>query len=401
MAVRWKKYFAECKGKRAEGDKYGKVVQGGIKCSGKRGSYCPPNVPNPCGVWAIDFRDQHKKWRSITPSGFTKTDAKQAYNEIVRNISRGLFNLPILQKMPKVTLVEYSKKYLSQIKGSVPENTFINRQTAVSAIVRHIGSVEVSGLNVVMIQRFCTDVMQKDEIKASTMNQYCSVLRLILAMAVQEGVINANPMQGFKQLKVEETSKRILTDEEIKRILDESVLPMGWERMAVLIGIFTGLRLMDVMTLKWTPNVGFNNAMLTLTAQKTGRIVTMPLSSYLLGELKRYKETTSNTKEHLFYGGELNRIAETRFSRHFVRLFRRMGMSGVSFHNLRHTNATKVTEVIQDVSVASKLLGHADVSMTMQYIHKDLNTKKEAVEKFTEHVLSLGRYDTGTTVKTA
>ncbi|UJS16557.1 MAG: hypothetical protein L3J17_11625 [Candidatus Jettenia sp.] len=106
--------------------------------------------------------------------------------------------------------------------------------------------------------------------KASTVNQYCSILKLILDMAMQERVINTNPMQGFKRLKVNETSKRILTNEEIRTILDESILPIGSDCMAVLIGMFTGLRLMDVIGLEWS-NIDFNNAKITLIPQKTGR----------------------------------------------------------------------------------------------------------------------------------
>lgn len=400
MAVRWKKYHSACKGKRVEGDRYGKVIQGGVSCNGKRGKYCPEDVPSPCGGWSIEFRDQHGTWRSIVKPGFTKTEAKEAYQEIVRNVQRGLFDLPILQKMPKVTVEAYSRKYLEYIKGSVPENTFVNRQTAVNAIAKHLGGFEVSKLNAVLIQRFCTDIVQKDGAKASTVNQYCSVLRLILDMAVQERVVNSNPMQGVKRLKVDETRKRILTNEEIKRILDESVLPMGRERMAILIGMFTGLRLMDVMALKWS-NIDFQNATLTTIAQKTGRVVALPLSSYLVGELKKYKESAGDAKEHLFYDGEVNHKIAGECSNHFIRVFKKMGLSGVSFHLLRHTNATLITEVVQDVSVASKMLGHTNLNTTMTYVHRDLDDKKETVEKFTKHVLSLKEYELRTIYKTA
>jgi len=37
----------------------------------------------------------------------------------------------------------------------------------------------------------------------------------------------------------------------------------------------------------------------------------------------------------------------------------------------------------------------------MSYIHQDLDAKKEAVEKFTNHVLALTEYEPGTNVKTA
>ncbi len=399
MSVRWKKYHSACKGKRESGDRYGKV-SGGIKCEGRRGKYCPEDAPKDCGAWTVEFRDQHGIWKSIIKPGFTKTEAKEAYNEIVRSIQRGLFDLPILRKMPKVTVEAYSKRYLDHIKAGVPENTFVNRQTAVNAIIRHLGGVEVSKLNIVLVQCFCANCLEKDNAKASTVNQYCSILRLILDMAVQEKVIDNNPMKGWKRLKIDETSKRTLTDEEIKAILDESTLPMCWERVATRIGLFCGLRLMDVMTLKWS-NIDFNNSMLTVTPQKTGRVISLPLSSYLIGELKRYKTLVGNDKDCLFYDGEVNHKTEARFSRHFIKVFQGAGLTGISFHSLRHTNATKVTEVIRDVSIASRMLGHSNLNTTMTYIHQDLAAKKEAVEKFTSHILALTRYDPGTNVKTA
>lgn len=111
----------------------------------------PEDVPGTCGALAIEFRDQHGLWKGVIKPGFTKKQAKEEH--------------------------------------------------AVNAIVRHLGSLEVSRLNIVLIQRFCTDVMQKDNVKPSTVNQYCSVLRLMLEMAVQEKVIDTNPMQGFKRVK--------------------------------------------------------------------------------------------------------------------------------------------------------------------------------------------------------
>lgn len=401
MGVRYRKYFKQCKGKRNPGDRYGKVIQEGIDCEGKRSKHCPPGVPKdkPCGGWSIEFRDQHGTWKSIIKPSFTKTLALEAYNEIVRNIDRGLFDLPILQEAKKVTIEEYSKKYLEHIKGSVPENTYVSRHTAVRAITKHLGSFEVSKINIVLIQRFCTDVMQKDEVKASTVNQYCSVLRLILDMAVQERIITTNPMQEFKRLKVDETNKRILTNEEIKSILDESILPVGWERMAILIGMFTGLRLMDVITLKWS-DIDFNNSMLTIIQQKTGRVTTLPLSSYLVGELRKYKESIG-VGDCLFYGEGVNHYTHSKYSNHFIRLFKQLGIRNFSFHNLRHTNASKVVEIVQDVSIASRMLGHANLNTTMGYLHRDMESKRNAVEKFTNHVLGLTEYELSTKQKTA
>lgn len=188
-------------------------------------------------------------------------------------------------------------------------------------------------------------------------------------------------------------------NEEIRIILDESTLPIGWERIAILFGLFTGIRLMDIMTLKWS-NMDFINAMITLISQKTGRVTSLPLSSYLITELKKYRASVCNEKECLFHDGEVNHQTEVRFITQFIKVFRGLGLSDISFHNLRHTYASRVVEVSKDVSLASGMPGHANWNTTMTYIH-DLDVKKEAIGKFTSHILALTEHGPGTNVKTA
>ncbi len=75
MAVRFRKYFHQCKGKRTEGDRYGKVVVKGVECEGKRGKYCPGGVPMPCGAWAIDYRELNGRWVSKVFPGINNTNS--------------------------------------------------------------------------------------------------------------------------------------------------------------------------------------------------------------------------------------------------------------------------------------------------------------------------------------
>ena len=107
-----------------------------------------------------------------------------------------------------------------------------------------------------------------------------------------------------------------------------------------------------------------------------------------MGEFARYKESKTSGEDHLFYGGEISHQAGVKFSNHFIKLFQKIGIPGISFHCLRHTNATRLTEVIQDVSVTSKLLGHANLNTTTTYVQRGLDAQKEAVEKFANHVLA-------------
>ncbi len=86
MGVRFRKYFPQCKGKRNAGDKYGKVVEKGIECEGKRGKHCPEGVSLPCGAWAIDYRETDGRWVSKVFPGISRTEARERLEDIRSNI---------------------------------------------------------------------------------------------------------------------------------------------------------------------------------------------------------------------------------------------------------------------------------------------------------------------------
>ncbi|MFO0795411.1 MAG: hypothetical protein U0586_15270 [Candidatus Brocadiaceae bacterium] len=71
MAVRYRKYYNQCKA---------------VKCSGRRSKSCPetPRKVNgeykTCGVWCIEFFDDNKQWQSLTFKDVrNKTDAEKRF----------------------------------------------------------------------------------------------------------------------------------------------------------------------------------------------------------------------------------------------------------------------------------------------------------------------------------
>jgi site-specific recombinase XerD len=48
---------------------------------------------------------------------------------------------------------------------------------------------------------------------------------------------------------------------------------------------------------------------------------------------------------------------------------KRAGLSGVRFHDLRHTFASHLVMGGVDIRTVQELLGHKDISMTMRYSH--------------------------------
>jgi len=381
MAIRWRRYFPVCKGKRADGDRYGKVITKGIDCNGKSGTHCPENVPSPCGAWAIDYREQSGQWVSKVFPGISKTEAKELLEDIKSNIRRGMVGLPQAKKV--LTMSEYCEKYLKQVKGTTKENTFLNKERAVLAIKRHLGEYRLDKLTPFLMESFQANRVEKDGVSPATANIDLSALRSILNMAVREGLLNKNPCDGIKGMRVAyKAEKRSLSLEEIHILFNELA---GRDRIMCLISLFTGLRLSDVLSLRWE-HIDFNNALLTRVIAKTERQEAIPLSDTLLSALREYKATS--TGNCLFHEGKITHEIRVRYTGHFKYAFQKLRFKGTSFHTLRHSTATLLDTLGNDLTVTSKILGHSSIHITAgSYIHRDLNSKRDAIGKLERYIM--------------
>ena len=69
----------------------------------------------------------------------------------------------------------------------------------------------------------------------------------------------------------------------------------------------------------------------------------------------------------------------------FKAIAERCGFRDAHFHTLRHTFATRCIEVGFDVKSLSEILGHANVSITLnRYVHPSMELKQKNMDKLSE-----------------
>lgn len=69
----------------------------------------------------------------------------------------------------------------------------------------------------------------------------------------------------------------------------------------------------------------------------------------------------------------------------FKAIVERCGIQDVHFHTLRHTFATRCIEVGFDVKSLSEILGHANVSITLnRYVHPSMELKQKNMDKLSK-----------------
>lgn len=375
MAIRWKRYHSACKGKRAEGDNHGKVTQKGIDCKGRRGSHCPEGIPRDCGGWALEYRELDGRRVSKIFPGICKTEANELYEEMRSNVRRGMVGLPQIRKVP--TLAEYAETYMG-LNKTAKENTFMAKQRAVRVLIQYLGEYSLDKITAFIVEKFRMERKEKDGVKDSVINADTAILTHIFNTAVSAGLIGKNPCSQVRRLKVAQTKDRVLSQSEIALLLDKL---QGEDRLMVLTGLLTGLRLGGVLDLTWQ-DIDFSKGLIT-SSHKTGRIVSIPMSDYLSGELLKHKETNPGDK---VFG--INTVV-SKYSTYFSKLFKELGIHDFTFHGLRHTFSSLLqSDLGVGAVVVQGMTGHSSLGMLQKYSHTGLSNKQQAIQSLTDHVLN-------------
>ncbi len=384
MAVRWRKYHVACKGKRRDGDKYGAVVSKGVDCQGRRWKWCPPLpaelLGQACGGWSVAYRELDGRWVEKVFPGINKTQANEIYQEIMGNLRRNMFGLPNAKKIP--TLTEYAKTYLEVFRNA-KENTLAMKRRAVGVLVRYLGEYTLNQITPFIVEKFRIQRKEQDGVRDSVINIDVAILTHVFNTAVNAGIVDTNPCQKVKRLKVSQVKDRILSGDEIARILD---MPDGKDRLMILAALFTGMRLNEVLSLSWG-DIDFNKGIISVFQGKSGKSIEIPLSDCLKIALEAYRP--HSTDNRVFEARPITQRVVAGYSSHFSKLFKEMGICGFTFHNLRHTFASIMqAECNVGAVTVQGMTGHASLGMLQKYSHTGLDNKRVAIQALTDHVLN-------------
>lgn len=261
------------------------------------------------------------------------------------------------------TLNEAAVMHIERMRGKIRDGGMASYRSGLAVLSRHaIGNMPIENIKYLDIEKFINE-RKADGIKPWTVNRDIWVIKAVMKTAVKLGLIPHSPAYLVEREKTGEGDRRALTKEETRKLIDNTT---GTQRLKILLGLYTGLRLADILSLRWE-NIDFDNNEIRLTVRKTQRSLSVLLTE---GELKdtlsAYRCVSSD--DFLFYENltENSRVCE---SSNFSRLFKRLGIKDCTFHNLRHTFATISNEVFDIVTTAS-LLGHSTAQASIRYVHE-------------------------------
>jgi len=161
------------------------------------------------------------------------------------------------------------------------------------------------------------------------------------------------------------------------------------EESLILIGINLGLRVSELVTLKWRDVMHRNHVLPLLYLQKNStkgkRPRGVPINSKVSKAILRLHRSQKlvcslGPDNYLFSGGTKGHLSCRHINRLLYALFDRAGLGGkLSSHTLRKTFGTVLADRGINLAVIQELLGHADISTTRKYIGVGMKNMQNAV----------------------
>jgi integrase len=296
------------------------------------------------------------------------------------------------QTLPGSKAGEYFTGWLKQQWTTWAPGTAKSYKSKLDAFVKHLGpraERSISAITANDIRSFIAVVAERSSPK--TANNTLAVLKIAFTAASKAGVIDKSPAAMVDRMKAARNERRAFTMDELRKIL--GLATEEWRTM-ILTGLYTGLRLGDCAGLRWT-NVDIERAELTVTTQKTGKTVILPLAKPLLKHIltlpmgddpraflcpgladQHMARLSSQFHDMLVDAGLLKAYTRTQGGTHSDT----RKQNQISFHCLRHTATSLLKNAGVSNAVTMDLIGHTSEAVSMNYTHIEADTKRHAVD---------------------
>lgn len=218
-------------------------------------------------------------------------------------------------------------------------------------------------------------------------NSLVRMWSLLMMYAVDRDYIIASPAQRIRKLAIG-THKR-WSDAAIEYALTTFKDRTEWARRAVLLGLYTGQRVSDLVKMRWSD---YDGSGIQVVQQKTGEPLWIAAHAVLRSELATWKsEARALTILHQKKGAKP--WTAQLFSVMFSELVsEHPALEGLVFHGIRKAAASRLAEAGCSVHEIASITGHRSLSEIERYT-REANQKANA----TAAILRLERK---TTLKT-
>lgn len=281
--------------------------------------------------------------------------------------------------------------WLTERKIFLKYSTYTNYYNIIhNHIMPYLGDYNIRSLNNNILQQFILQQLENGRadnqggISYKYAKDIITVLKLTLDFQIQIQL----PYHPPKQIQIFDKEHQI-------KLINYLQSQINHKNFGILLCIHTGLRIGELCALKWS-DININTKMLSInktiirtytkedgsklniTPPKTrSSIRNIPLNSWIM----QYVILLQGQDDHYILTNKDKPIEPNKYRLYYNRLLKDLELPHLTFHALRHTFATRCIECGCDYKSLSELLGHSNVSITMNiYVHPQMELKRKCVE---------------------
>lgn len=388
------------------------------------------------GEGTIYYSEKLNKWVGQFTAG-RKTDGtlnrKSVYGNTRKEVKEKMTKA--LADIQEHTFIEKSDITIAMLGKQLIENKYdsntISQATYNRALCtfKHIENSDIANMkiqkvNVAALQEFMNS---KKDYANTYIDKIYIMLGSIFREAIKKDIITKNPLDNVVKPRSLKKNKEVdaLTVSEQKAFVVE--LENDFYKNIFLIALHTGMRIGEILALR-PSDIDFENKLInidkTLTKDVNGRVIVgettktyestrkIPITSILEPILMDSTESYTPNKNNLLFchlNGSI--ISPSTMNTHFKKICKNANIrvvtvkkkkgidlngkdkyvnlktSKVNTHMLRHTYATRCIEAGVPAPVLQKLLGHKDISVTINTYTTIFNRfKEEALKNYIDYI---------------
>lgn len=301
--------------------------------------------------------------------------------------------------MIKKTIKEIAVVWCEDKRPYVKKSTFAAyRLILENHIFPYFG--EANTLNEKVVQDFVLEKLQKG-LSVKSVKDILIVLKMVMKFGVKhdwmnyaEWDIKYPTTENVKELEVLSVANH-------KKLLEYVRQNFTFRNLGIYICLCTGLRIGEVCALRWSDiDIDAGTICIERTIGRiyiiegekkhTELIIGTPKTKNSYREIPMCKELLSLVKpltkvvnQDYYILTNENAPTEPRTYRtYYKKLMKQLDMPELKFHGLRHSFATRLIESNCDYKTVSVLLGHSNISTTLNlYVHPNMEQKKKCIAK--------------------
>ena len=297
------------------------------------------------------------------------------------------------------TINQITEEWKEEKKKYVKKSTYAAYQLLIPNHIKpYFG--DLYEVNEEKVQQFVFDKLDAG-LSEKTIRDIIIVLKMILKFGIKNGYLEYVQIDAKFPSKQEKKDLDVLSKADQKKFMEHLRNNFTFKNLGIFICLSTGMRIGEICGLRWCDVDTVEGVIkvrhtlqriyiiegetrhteLLLDTPKTANSVRdIPMSSELLKMLKSLNKVVN--ENYYVISNDIKPIEPRTYRNYYKKLCKQLDIPELKFHGLRHSFATRCIESKADYKTVSVLLGHSNISTTLNlYVHPNKEQKKKTIDK--------------------